>query len=388
MSVVIAGYARTPFVKFAGQFARIPATDLGAHATRAALERAGVAPEEVSQLVAGQVLLAGAGQGPARQTAVAAGIPLSVPAWIVNMVCLSGSEAVAHGARLIAAGDADIVVAVGQESMTLAPHLVPGARLGKKYGAMELLDAIDRDGLHDAFERIPMGATTEAGNPKLGLTRDAQDAFAAESHRRLAASTEFLAGEIAPVTVKEGADPVALDDGVRPDTTVESLARLRPAFSADGTITAGNASQISDGAAAVVLMSEQTAAARGIAPMARIVGHGLVAGPDTSLHAQPAAAIEAALARIGRPTGDLAAIEINEAFAAVGIHSTERLGADPAIVNAHGGAIALGHPVGASGTRLVGHLARRLQQLGSGSFGAAALCGGGGQGSAILLEAI
>ncbi|MBN9605311.1 MAG: acetyl-CoA C-acyltransferase [Actinomycetales bacterium] len=388
MSAVIAGYARTPFVKFCGVFARIPAHELGAHAARAALSRAGVAPERVDQVVAGQVLLAGAGQNPARQMAVAAGIPLTTPSWIVNMVCLSGAEAIAHGARLIETGDAEVVLAVGMESMSQAPHLVPGARLGKKYGAMELLDAIEVDGLLDSFEHRLMGASTEAFNEGKDLSRERQDAFAAASHQRLVAGRDFLAGEIEPYVVKEGQEPVAHDDGVRPDTTVESLAKLRPAFASEGTITAGNSSQISDGAAAVVLVKEELAASLGATPIARVVAHGLVAGPDVSLHAQPAAAIEAAMAKLGRPVSDLAAIEINEAFAAVGVHSTDRLGVDPAIVNRHGGAIALGHPVGASGTRIVGTLARQLQALGAGSLGAAALCGGGGQGSAIVLEAV
>jgi acetyl-CoA C-acetyltransferase len=292
--------------------------------------------------------------------------------------------------RLVESGEARIVVAVGQESMSLAPHAMPRSRTGVRYGAIEMLDTMEYDGLTDAFEQRSMGASTEAYNERLGLGREEQDAFAAASHRRLAESHEFLAGEIAPYTVpgRRGDTVVDTDDGLRPDTTVESLARLAPAFGGGGTITAGNSSQISDGAAAVVVMSEETALTRGIRPIARILSHALVAGPDVSLHAQPAQAIRAALTKAGRTIDEVSAVEINEAFAAVGVHSTELLGIDPALVNAHGGAIALGHPIGASGTRIVGHLARRLAAAGSGSLGAAGICGGGGQGSAVVLESL
>lgn len=390
MTAVIAGYARTPFVRYLGAFGTVKATELGAHAIAAALERAGVSPESVDQVVAGQVLQAGAGQNPARQSAVGAGIPLSVPAVTLNVVCLSGIEAIAMAARLVVSGEARIVVAVGQESMSLAPHILPKSRTGVRYGAMEMLDTMEHDGLSDAFEARSMGASTDAYGEPLAITRQAQDELAAASHRRLAESADFLAGEIAPYLVhgRRGDTLVETDDGVRPDTTVESLAKLKPAFTPNGTITAGNSSQISDGAAAVVIMTEATALEEGITPLARILSHALVAGPDVSLHAQPANAITAALAKAGRGTDELAAIEINEAFAAVGVHSTEMLGADPAIVNAHGGAIALGHPIGASGTRIVGHLARRLAAAGSGSIGAAGICGGGGQGSAIILQSV
>lgn len=388
MSAVIVGYARTPFVRYTGAFARIPATALGAHAARAALERAGLTADVVDAVVVGQVLQGGAGQNPARQTAVAAGVPLTVPAITVNAVCLSGAEAIAQGARLIAAGEARVVLAVGQESMSLAPHVLVGGRTGTRYGAIELLDTVEHDGLTDAFERRSMGLSTEERNPGLGVSRDDQDAVAAASHQRLAASAAFQAEEIAPLAPREGAEAVAHDDGVRPETTVESLARLRPAFAADGTITAGNASQISDGAAAVVLVAEDAAAELGVTPIARIVATAFVAGPDVSLHAQPAAAIEAALAKAGRRADELTAVEINEAFAAVAVHSTRRLGLDEEVVNAHGGAIAMGHPIGASGARIVGTLARQLAAAGPGSLGAAALCGGGGQGSAILLESV
>jgi acetyl-CoA C-acetyltransferase len=391
MTVVVAGYARTPFTKFTGQLATESSSKLGAHAITAALSRAGVKPDEVQRVFAGQVLLGGAGQNPARQSAVGAGIPLTVPAMTINIVCLSGMEAVAAAVDLIEKGDADIVVAVGQESMSLAPHALIGSRAGKKYGAMELVDLIDHDGLVDSFDRVSMGALTEGGNPGLGIDRASQDAVAAASHQNAAKSRDFLAGEIEPYPVesRKGIVTVSEDDGVRPDTTVETLAGLRPAFSKEnGTITAGNASQITDGAAALVLMSAETAAARKVKPLAEILGHALVAGPDTSLHSQPSNAINAALAKAGLTTSDLVAVEINEAFAAVAVQSAKELGISLDIVNPHGGAIALGHPIGASGARLTGTLARQLQEAGAGSVGAAALCGGGGQGSALVLRAL
>lgn len=390
MSTVIVGYARTPFVKFNGQFATVPATELGAAAIRAALARAGVAAEDVDKVIVGQVLQGCAGQNPGRQSAVGAGIPLTVPAITLNAVCLSGTEAVVAGVRLIDAGEAHIVVAVGQESMTLAPHAWSGSRAGKRYGAIEVIDTLDHDGLTDAFEKRSMGASTEAGNTRLSLTREDQDACAAASHARLAASQEFLAGEIEPFSVpgRKGPTVVTKDDGLRTDTTPESLAALRPAFGSSGTITAGSASQVTDGAAAVVLMSETIASSRGVPALARVLAHAFVAGPDVSLHAQPANAIIAALAKTSHAISDLAAVEINEAFAAVAVHSTRQLGVDNAIVNAHGGAIALGHPIGASGTRIVGHLARRLAAKGPGSIGAAGICGGGGQGAAVILESL
>ena len=387
MSTLIAGYSRTPFVKFNGAFKDVPATALGGHALAAALSAAGIAPEAVQYVVAGQVLQAGAGQNPARQTAVAAGIPLSTPAITVNAVCLSGMEAIVAGHRLIAAGEADVVVAVGQESMSLAPHALVGSRQGTKYGNATLVDTLEFDGLTDAFERRSMGLSTDEVNERIALTRLEQDEFAASSHARLAAAD--FGDEIAPFTVP-GRTPVtvSIDDGLRADTTVESLGGLRSAFREGGTVTAGNASQISDGAAAVVLVSSTWAEANGIRGIARVVSHALVSGPDVSLHSQPSNAILAALAKTDRAATELTAVEINEAFAAVGVHSTRELGVDPAIVNANGGAIALGHPIGASGARIVGHLARRLAALGAGSLGAAGICGGGGQGSAIVLEAV
>lgn len=391
MTALIAGYARTPFTRFTGQLAAQPATALGAHAARAALERAGVSPDQVDQVVVGQVLQAGAGQNPARQTAVGAGVPMSVPAITLNAVCLSGAEAVSQAVRLVNAGEAEIVLAVGQESMSLAPHVIP-LRAGHKYGPAQMVDTADHDGLSDAFDRVAMGALTEQGNAPLGLTREDQDAFAAASHQRAAASSEFFAGEIAPFTVasRRGDTVVSADDGVRADTTVETLAGLRPAFSKDGTITAGNASQITDGAAALVIASEAAAERLGLKPIARVEATAFVAGPDTHLHSQPSHAIASALAKLegGATAADLVAVEINEAFAAVGVQSTRELGLDPAIVNRHGGAIALGHPIGASGARIVGTLARQLAAAGSGSLGAVGICGGGGQGSAVVLRAL
>jgi acetyl-CoA C-acetyltransferase len=390
MSVVIVGYARTPFSRFTGRFADIAASDLAAHAIRAALARAGVDGAEVERIWGGQVLPGMGGQGPIRQAAVGAGIPLTSPAMTINAVCLSGMEAVIAAARNIEAGEHGIVVAAGMESMSRAPHAFRG-RVGARYGSIEVVDTLEHDALLDSFEHVSMGASTEAGNADNNVTRESQDAWAAGSHQRAVASAAFLAEEIAPYTLtsRAGETVVTDDDGVRADTTAESLAKLRGAFSADGTITAGNSSQITDGAAALVLMSEETAAARGITPLARIESHAAVAGPDTRLHAQPANAILAALARLeGVTPADLAAVEINEAFAAVAVRSVELLGIDGAIVNAHGGAIALGHPVGASGARIVGTLARQLVAAGSGSYGAAGICGGGGQGSAIVLRSI
>jgi acetyl-CoA C-acetyltransferase len=391
MSVVIAGYARTPFSRFTGRFADIPASDLAAHAIRAALARAAVDGAEVERIWGGQVLPGMGGQGPIRQAAVGAGIPLTSPAMTINAVCLSGMEAVIAAARNIEAGEHGIVVAAGMESMSRAPHAFRG-RAGARYGSIEVVDTLEHDALLDSFENVSMGASTEAGNADNNVTRESQDAWAAGSHQRAVASAAFLAEEIAPYTLtsRAGETVVTDDDGVRADTTAESLAKLRGAFSANGSITAGNSSQITDGAAALVLMSEETAAARGITPLARLESHAAVAGPDTRLHAQPANAILAALARLGGglTPADLAAVEINEAFAAVAVRSVELLGISGEVVNAHGGAIALGHPVGASGARIVGTLARQLVAAGSGSYGAAGICGGGGQGSAIVLRSV
>jgi acetyl-CoA C-acetyltransferase len=390
MSVVLAGYARTPFVKFMGVFANVSAVELGAHAMGAALTHAGVSGDQVDAVIAGHVLQGGLGQNTARQSAVAAGIPLTTTAITINAVCLSGTQAVADAVRLINAGDASIVVVVGQESMTNAPHVLPGSRKGTKYGAIELIDTMEFDGLTDAFQKRSMGISTEDANTALGLTRAEQDEVAAASHQRSVAHAEFVAGEITPLTVSIGRTEtvIAADDGVRADTTVDSLGKLRPAFSPDGTITAGNSSQISDGAAALVLMSSETAATLGVSPIAEVLATAFVAGPDVTLHSQPANAIAAAAARAGISASDLVAIEINEAFAAVSVQSTKDLGVSAEIVNATGGAIAIGHPIGASGTRIVGHLARRLAREGAGSLGAAGICGGGGQGSAVILRSL
>ncbi|WP_411733398.1 acetyl-CoA C-acyltransferase [Paeniglutamicibacter sp.] len=389
MSALIAGYARTPFARFNGAFGTVSATALGAHAAAAALERAGISADQVQRVFAGQVLQAGAGQNPARQSAVGAGIGFNIPALTLNAVCLSGTEAVVAGTRMIDAGEADVVVAIGQESMSLAPH-VQRARAGTKYGAIEMIDTLEFDGLTDAFEARSMGSSTEDGNTAMGIKRAEQDEFSARSHQLAAAAVEFHAGEIAPFTItsRRGDTVVSLDDGVRAETTAETLGKLRPAFSKEGTITAGNASQITDGAAAVVLVSKAAAERLGIAPMAEIVSHALVAGPDVLLHEQPANAILAALEGTGIAPADLLAVEINEAFAAVGVRSTAKLGIDPEIVNTKGGAIALGHPIGASGARIVGTLARQLAELGAGSVGATGICGGGGQGSAVILRAL
>jgi len=372
-----------------GSLKNFSGADLGGVAIKAALERAGVAPEQVQYVIMGQVLQAGAGQIPARQAAVAAGIPLTVPAITVNKVCLSGLDAIALADQLIRAGEFDIVVAGGQESMTHAPHLLPKSREGFKYGAVEMLDAMAYDGLTDPWEKIPMGQTTEAHNARLGIERAPQDEFAARSHQRAAAAQKngVFEAEITPVAIPQRkGDPILFsqDEGIRADTTVEGLAGLRPAFTKDGTITAGTSSQISDGAAAVVVMSKAKAEELGLEWLAEIGAHGNVAGPDTSLQSQPSNAIKHALGKAGLTVADLDLIEINEAFAAVGVQSVKDLGVDEEIVNVNGGAIALGHPIGMSGARLVLSLALELQRRGGGT-GAAALCGGGGQGDALII---
>ncbi|MFI6577239.1 acetyl-CoA C-acetyltransferase [Nocardiopsis sp. NPDC050513] len=385
---VIVGGARTPTGRLLGSLAGFSAAELGGFAIKAALERAGVSGEQVGYVVMGQVLQAGAGQIPSRQAAVRAGIPMSVPSVTINKVCLSGLDAIALADQLIAAGEFDIVVAGGMESMTNAPHLLPKARQGYKYGSVEVLDATAHDGLTDAFEGESMGASTERHNAKLGIGREEQDAFAARSHQRAAAATAEgrFAREIVPVRIPQRkGDPVVFetDEGIRPGTTAESLARLRPAFDDDGTITAGSSSQISDGAAAVVVMSRAKANELGAPVLAEIGAHGNVAGPDNSLHSQPSNAIKHALAKAGRSVEDLDLVEINEAFAAVGIQSVKDLGISEDIVNVDGGAIAIGHPIGASGARIALHLVHELRRRGGG-LGAAALCGGGGQGDALL----
>jgi acetyl-CoA C-acetyltransferase len=388
-SVIVAG-ARTPMGRLLGSLTPFTAADLGGFAIKAALERAGIAGDQVQYVIMGQVLQAGAGQIPARQAAVKAGIPMNVPALTINKVCLSGLDAIALADQLIRAGEFEIVVAGGQESMTNAPHLLPKSREGYKYGAIEMLDAMAHDGLTDAFEHIAMGESTERHNTRLGLTREEQDAIAAASHQRAAAAQKngLFDAEIVPVSIPQRkGEPVVFgqDEGIRAETTVETLAKLRPAFTKDGTITAGSASQISDGAAAVVVMSKAKAEQLGLSWIAEIGAHGNVAGPDNSLQSQPSNAIRHALAKEGLEVGDLDLIEINEAFAAVAAQSVKDLGVDFEKVNVNGGAIALGHPIGMSGARIVLHLALELGRRGGG-VGAAALCGGGGQGDALIVR--
>ncbi|WP_405105083.1 acetyl-CoA C-acetyltransferase [Micromonospora sp. NBC_01405] len=388
-SVIVSG-ARTPMGRLLGNLKDLPATKLGGVAIKAALERAGVAPEQVQYVIMGQVLQAGAGQIPARQAAVEAGIPMSVPALNINKVCLSGLDAIALADQLIRAGEFDIVVAGGMESMTNAPHLMLGQRAGYKYGDVTIKDHMALDGLTDAWDCCSMGESTERHGAKHGITREEQDAFAAASHQRAAAAQKngHFAEEITPVIIPQRkGDPLVIgeDEGIRPDTTVESLAKLRPAFAKDGTITAGSSSPISDGAAAVVVMSKAKAKELGLTWLAEIGAHGNVAGPDNSLHSQPSNAISHALKKGGLGISDLDLVEINEAFAAVGVQSTRDLGISPDKVNVNGGAIALGHPIGMSGARLVLSLALELKRRGGGT-GAAALCGGGGQGDALIIH--
>ncbi|MGO4458774.1 acetyl-CoA C-acetyltransferase [Streptomyces sp. M-16] len=388
-SVIVAG-ARTPMGRLLGSLKSFSGADLGGFAIKSALERAGISGDQVQYVIMGQVLQAGAGQIPARQAAVKAGIPMNVPALTINKVCLSGLDAIALADQLIRAGEFDIVVAGGQESMTNAPHLLPKSREGFKYGAIGMLDAMAHDGLTDAFENIAMGESTEKHNTRLGIERAPQDAFAAASHQRAAAAQKngVFEAEITPVEIPQRkGDPVlfAADEGIRAETTVESLGKLRPAFAKDGTITAGTSSQISDGAAAVVVMSKAKAEELGLEWIAEIGAHGNVAGPDNSLQSQPSNAILHALKKEGLEVSDLDLIEINEAFAAVAVQSMKDLGVTPEKVNVNGGAIALGHPIGMSGARVVLHLALELKRRGGG-VGAAALCGGGGQGDALVIR--
>ena len=387
---VIVGGARTPVGRLLGSLASKSASELGGVAIAGALDRAGVRPDQVEYVIMGQVLQAGAGQITARQAAVAAGIGMTVPALTVNKVCLSGLDAIALAAQLIRLGEYDVIVAGGMESMTQAPHLLPNSRAGYKYGPFEVQDSMAIDALTDAFDHLSMGESTENSGRKLGITRAEQDEFAAMSHQRAAAAVKdgLFAAEIVGVPIPQrGGEPLLVteDEGIRPNTTAESLAKLRPAFAKDGTITAGSASQISDGAAAVVVMSAEAAERAGLRVLAEIGAHGNVAGPDNSLHSQPSNAIKQALAKAGQPVSDLDLIEINEAFAIVAIQSMRDLGVGPDIVNVNGGAIALGHPIGASGARLALHLCYELGRRGGG-LGAAAMCGGGGQGEALLLR--
>ncbi|MEV8148616.1 acetyl-CoA C-acetyltransferase [Arthrobacter sp. NPDC080073] len=387
--VVILAGARTPQGRLLGQLASLTAVQLGAHAIRHAIERAGIEAEDVNHVILGHVVQAGCGQNPAKQAAVAAGIPMSTPAVTVNKVCLSGLVAITDAARTIRAGDADVIVAGGQESMTNAPHLLPGLRRGTAYGPATVLDAVAHDGLTGSVDGSPMGLLTETGNTERGISRTEQDEIAAGSHQRAAqALTDGLfAHEIAPIQVPQRkGKPVVLsvDEGIRPDSTPQTLAQLRPAFDPQGTITAGNSSPLSDGAAAVVLARRSWAEDGGL-PWLAVVGRpGQVAGPDTSLHSQPARAVKQALERAGWGVEELDLLEINEAFAAVSLHSARELGFPLEKTNLNGGAIALGHPIGASGARITLHAALELSRRGKGRA-AVSLCGGGGQGEALLL---
>ncbi|MGF7237371.1 MAG: acetyl-CoA C-acetyltransferase [Frankia sp.] len=388
-SVIVAG-ARTPIGKLAGALKGFSAVDLGGLAIKAALERSGIGGEAVQYVILGQVIQAGAGQMPARQAAVKAGIPMSVPSTLINKVCLSGLNAISMADLYISSGEFDIIVAGGMESMTNGPHLLPSLRGGVKYGNAELIDATAYDALTDAFDHVPMGESTDRYNAGLNITREEQDAFAALSHQRAAAAIKngLFDDEIVPVEVPQRrGDPIVFstDEGVRGDTTAESLAKLKPAFTKDGTITAGSASQISDGAAAVVVMSRAKAEELGAPILAEVGHHGFVAGPDNSLQSQPSNAISLALRKSGLSSTDVDLFEINEAFAAVGIQSMRDLGISSDVTNVNGGAIALGHPVGMSGTRIALTLAYELRRRGGG-LGAAALCGGGGQGDSLLLR--
>jgi acetyl-CoA C-acetyltransferase len=391
-SVIVAG-ARTPIGKLSGALAGFTAMDLGAIAIRAALERSGVAPETVDYVFMGQVLQAGQGQITSRQAAVKAGIPMTVPCTTLNKVCLSGLNAVYLADLIINAGDADIVVAGGMDSMTNAPYLLPGARGGYRMGDATLVDSMIADALWDAFDQVHMGTGTEGYSCTDGrITRERQDAFAAASHERAAAAIKDgkFVDEIIPVSIPQRrGEPVVFetDEGVRPGTTPESLAALKPAFSKDGTITAGNASQISDGGAALVVASPDAASRLGVNPLGEVVGYGQVAGPDTSLLTQPSRATLRALERAGMSLGDVDLFEFNEAFAAVGLASIDDLSLPEDVVNVNGGAIALGHPVGMSGTRVALTLLHELRRRGGGT-GVAALCGGGGQGDALVVRSL
>ena len=388
-SVIVAG-ARTPMGRLLGSLKDFSGADLGGVAIKGALDKAGVAPDQVEYVIMGQVLTAGAGQIPARQAATKAGIPMDVPALTINKVCLSGIDAIALADQLIRAGEFEIVVAGGQESMTTAPHLLTRSREGFKYGDVTMIDHMAYDGLHDAFTDQAMGLLTEQRNDADRISREEQDAFSARSHQLAATAWKngVFDDEVVPVFIPQRkGDPIEFrsDEGVRADTTADTLARLKPAFRKDGTITAGSASQISDGAAAVVVMSRAKAEELGLDWLAEIGAHGVVAGPDSTLQSQPARAIARACEKDGIAPADLDLVEINEAFAAVGIVSSRELGIDLDRVNVNGGAIAMGHPVGMSGARIALHLALELRRRGGG-VGAAALCGGGGQGDALIIR--
>ena len=387
--MIVAG-ARTPFGRFGGAFKEVPAVTLGAHAIRAALERAGVEGSQVDYVIMGQVLQAGAGQITARQAAIEAGIPQEVPAITINKVCLSGLNAIALADQLIRAGEVEVVVAGGMESMSEAPYLVPKARFGARMGNSEMVDSMVHDGLWSTFTKQHMGESSDEVNRELELGREEQDAWAARSHQRAQRAWESgaMADEVVVVALSQkrgGVVTVERDEGVRPETTADSLSKLSPAFKRNGTITAGNASQISDGAAAVVVMSEERARKAGVEPLAEIVAHGMSADRYAWLHTVPALALSNALKKAGLAVDDLDLVEINEAFAAVALNATRMLELDEERVNVNGGAVALGHPIGASGARLVLTVAHELKRRGL-RTGAAALCGGGGQGDALIVR--
>jgi len=385
MSTVIVSAARTPFGKLLGGLSQLSAADLGAHAIKAAIERAGISGDQIDEVLLGHVIQAGSSQSAARKAAVAAGLGFSVPATSINKVCLSGINAVALGHYMINSDPTKVVVAGGMESMTNAPHLLPNFRRGIKYGDSVVIDSMQHDALLCSFENLTMGAATDNFNPRYNLTREIQDEIALQSHQRAAAATEsgWLAAEIS--AIQAGEQLITADEGIRANTTAELLAKLKPVFNPNGTITAGNSSSISDGAAALVLMAKETAEKLGLPYLAEIISHGSVAGPDTALHEQPANAITAALGKANLKLSDIDLFEINEAFAAVSAVSMQKLGITSDVTNVNGGAIAIGHPVGASGARLLITLIYELKRRGGG-IGAAALCGGTGQGDAIIVK--
>lgn len=388
--VVIVGAVRTPQGRMLGALSSLSAVDLGAHVIKGSLDKAGVSADDVDYVLMGQVVQAGSGQNPAKQAAVQAGVPVNVPALTINKVCLSGLDAVINASRLLRVGDANIVVAGGQESMTNAPHIAAGVRAGKGFGSLNLADSLERDGLADPIAGTSMGFDTDGHAAKAGLTRGEQDEISAQSHQRAEAATKdgAFAEEILPIEVKKRKETVTVseDEGIRPGTTAEGLSKLRPAFVKDGTITAASSSQITDGAAAVVLTTRKYAEDNGLNILATLGEYGQTAGPDTSLLSQPSQAVNAALQKAGWSVDDLDFLEINEAFAAVVAQSVKDLGYDLEKTNIHGGGISLGHPIGASGARLVVHAAHELARRGGGKSGVS-LCGGGGQGDALLLWA-
>ncbi len=386
---VLVAAVRTPIAKFLGAYRDVAAADLGAVTVRAAVERAGLSPDQVEYVILGQVLQAGAGQNPARQASVRAGLPMATPAVTVNKVCLASLNAIAMAAQMVRSGEADVVVAGGMESMSRAPYLGDGMRTGHRQGPLTMRDAMIVDGLWCAFDDVIMGEGAEVVHARENITRREQDVWAVESQQRAAAATASgcFMGELVPVAATRDASNLTTDECIRADTVLERLSTLRPSFRAEGTITAGNASQLSDGAAAVVIMSAERARAGGHPVLAEIAGHSMVAGPDPSLHVQPVNAVRKLLARTGRRIEDIALFEINEAFAGVALYAARELGLARDTVNVNGGAVALGHPLGCTGARLVVTLVHALHARGGG-LGVATLCGGGGQGEGLLLRVL